>query len=294
VPKVSENEILNEAKAGSERLIRDLSGEWWLTLEPEVAELLGSLFHYLATGLKNTKKLEKQGTVEQVLESLSSWADQKASKSPSTAKIKAAQQKIASEKVQFPSSKEASNKGDRVRVKKEILDEEKVSRSIEAIKEQSTKNSGHLEQLTLLIHNAISEMVMQDEIRARGLEGKLSDVLSLQLQPIQDQATQVRLFLNALSPALDQQLGAIDSSLRSILGKLNDRVHIRDSLQILEIRQEVERFVEADLIKKVSLQLMPAIAVLKNAQGPELASAVVDLDARCLAAGLIPVERLFA
>jgi len=87
---------------------------------------------------------------------------------------------------------------------------------------------------------------------------------------------------------------SIDSSLRSILGKLNDRVHIRDSLQILEIRQEVERFVEADLIKKVSLQLMPAIAVLKNAQGPELASAVVDLDARCLAAGLIPVERLFA
>jgi hypothetical protein len=100
--------------------------------------------------------------------------------------------------------------------------------------------------------------------------------------------------LNALSPALDHKLGSIDSSLRSILEKLNDRVQIRDSVQILEIKQEVERFVEADLIKKISLQLMPAISLLKNAQGNELENALVDLDARCLAAGLIPVERLFA
>ena len=292
--KTSENEVLNEAKTGSERLIKCLSGEWWLPLDLEVAGLLGSLFHYLATGLKTTKKLEKQGTVEQVLERLSSWAEEKAASSPSTAKIKAAQQMIASSKVHVPSSKEASDKADRVKAKKRMLEDETVTRTIETIKEQSTKNTGYLEQLNLRIHDAILEIVKQSEFSARNLEGKLSDVLSVQLKPIQEQGTQVRMSLNALSPALDHKLGSIDSSLRSILEKLNDRVQIRDSVQILEIKQEVERFVEADLIKKISLQLMPAISLLKNAQGNELENALVDLDARCLAAGLIPVERLFA
>jgi hypothetical protein len=294
VSKTSDNEILNEAKTGSERLIKDLSGEWWLTLEPEVAGLLGSLFHHLATGLKNTKKLEKLGTVEQVLDKLSSWAEEKASNCPSTAKIKAVQQKIATAEVPSLSDKETSGKGERVKAKTKSIDEERVGRSIEALKEQLTKNTGHLEQLTLILRDSMSQVIQQQELRARNLEGQLSDALNLKLQPIQELGVQVQSTLNSLSPNLDQRLGSVDSNLRSILEKMSDRIHIRDAIQILEIKQEVERFVEADLIKKISLQVMPAIAVLKNAQGNELTSAVADLDIRCLAAGLIPVERLFA
>jgi hypothetical protein len=71
-------------------------------------------------------------------------------------------------------------------------------------------------------------------------------------------------------------------------------MHIRDSVQILEIKEEVERFVVSDLIRKISLAIMPAIEALKDAKSEEIPKAIDDLSVRCTNAGLIPIERLFS
>jgi hypothetical protein len=89
------------------------------------------------------------------------------------------------------------------------------------------------------------------------------------------------------------KLDLVSLKLNEIQNSLTTRIHIRDSIEILEIRQEVERFVSADLIKKISLAVMPALEALKEAQPTEITKAVNDLNTRCTNAGLIPVEKLF-
>jgi hypothetical protein len=89
------------------------------------------------------------------------------------------------------------------------------------------------------------------------------------------------------------KLDLVSQKLNEIQNSLTKRIHIRDSIEILEIRQEVERFVSADLVKKISLAVMPALEALKEAQPTEITKAVNDLNTRCTNAGLIPVEKLF-
>jgi hypothetical protein len=73
----------------------------------------------------------------------------------------------------------------------------------------------------------------------------------------------------------------------------SQRIYIRDSVQILEIKEEVERFVKSDLIRKISLTIMPLIESLKDSKPEELPRALEDLFLQCRNAGLIPTEKLF-
>ena len=56
--------------------------------------------------------------------------------------------------------------------------------------------------------------------------------------------------------------------------KSSQRIYIRDSVQILEIKEEVERFVKSDLIRKISLTIMPLIESLKDSKPEELPRAL--------------------
>ena len=90
-----------------------------------------------------------------------------------------------------------------------------------------------------------------------------------------------------------KNLTNLEDKFKSFEDQLAVRMHIRDSVQILEIKEEVERFVVSDLIRKISLAIMPAIESLKDAKSEEIPRAIDDLGVRCTNAGLIPIERLF-
>jgi len=91
-----------------------------------------------------------------------------------------------------------------------------------------------------------------------------------------------------------KNLKNLENKFKSFEDQLAVRMHIRDSVQILEIKEEVERFVVSDLIRKISLAIMPAIESLKDAKSEDVPKAIDDLGVRCANAGLIPIERLFS
>jgi hypothetical protein len=72
-----------------------------------------------------------------------------------------------------------------------------------------------------------------------------------------------------------------------------NKIHIRDSVQILEIRQEVEKFVTQDILQALSKSLMPTIAMLKEVNPEDLSSALDSLEQKCKALGLLSLEDLY-
>jgi hypothetical protein len=74
----------------------------------------------------------------------------------------------------------------------------------------------------------------------------------------------------------------------------SQRIYIRDSVQILEIKEEIEKFVKSDLIRKISLAIMPTIESLHEAKAEEMPKLLEDLYSQCCKAGLIPTEKLFS
>jgi hypothetical protein len=264
VAKTSEDENhVAAATTGGQRVIKELSGDWWLAFQPEVAGLLGSLLHHLATGIKAAKLPNKAGTVEPVLDNLSRWADDKATNSPSTAKLKASREKVASNEEALPVVKQTSVAGDRIKTKPKSQGEGQISRSIDALAEQLAKNTAQLERITSDLRHGVTREAEQWDVHARRLADQLSEVFSSSLRALHEQGTQVQAVVNQLSPEVARQFASVEARLKAIEGGMGNRVHIRDTIHILEIKQEVERFVEADLIRKISLQVMPVWAPMQ-------------------------------
>jgi hypothetical protein len=298
--KVKKNSDDESQKIGLSRLTKALSGEWWASLNREEAEKLESLLNYLATSFTSaiTSKKEAKNSaaidaVELILASLATWADRTSPKSPSTSKIKDAVESAAvkSEKTLAVKAEDVNGQ-ERAKRDTRSAAESKLQRSVDGLTEQISKLGRQVDQLETGLHHLINGGVEHKKI-SQELAVHASSVRS-QLQTLHQIGMQIQSTGAALTTALSQGFTSLDLRLMAIEGKLDQRIHIRDTIHILEVKQDVERFVEADLIKKISKQVMPALGLVKDASSTDLPRSIADLESRCIAAGLIPLDRLFA
>ncbi len=299
--KVSKASDVETAKTGSGRLLKALSGDWWASFDREETEKLGSLLHHLATSLvdavaekKKAKNPAAIDAVDVVLSKLSEWTDMAAPTSPSALKIKEASVKSAAlraAKASVGVPEDASGKERPTRETRSAA-ETKLQRSVDGLAEQVSKVATQIEHLQAGVHHLLTK-VPESRNLLQDIAEQVSSMRS-QLRALHQIGLQIQEAGAELASALSHRFETLDSRLLAIEGKLDQRIHIRDTIHILEIKQEVERFVEADLIKKISKQVMPALSLVKDAAPADLPRSVADLESRCLSAGLIPLDRLFA
>ena len=298
VKKNSDDEPLK--MFGGARLTKALSDNWWVSLNREEAEKLESLLNYLATSFTNAIKDKKEtknaaaiDAVEQVLAGLATWADRVTPKSPSTLKIKDAVKNavVKSEKTLADTAHDVNGQERTKRDSRSAADN-KLQRTVDSLSDQIGKLGRQIDQLETGLQHLLNGAVEHKKI-SQELVDQASSVKS-QLQTLHQIGMQIQSTGTALTTALSQGFASLESRFLAIEEKLDQRIHIRDAIHILEVKQDVERFVEADLIKKISKQVMPALGLVKDASSADLPRSIADLEARCIAAGLIPLERLFA
>jgi hypothetical protein len=298
VRKVSDVE---PPKIGSGRLTKVLSGDWWVSFDRDEAEKLESLLNHLATSLATAIAEKKKGknpapidAVDLVLANLSTWAERTTPTSPSTSKIKSASVRSATLKSEKTSlgGTEDTNGQDRPKRDARSAADAKLQRTVDGLSEQITKVGSQIEHLEAGLHHLLNRAAEHKNL-SQELANQVSVVRS-QLQSIHQIGVQIQAAGAELASVLGHSFASLDSRLLAIEGKLDQRIHIRDTIHILEVKQDVERFVEADLIKKISKQVMPALGLVKDAASIDLPRSIADLESRCLAAGLIPLDRLFA
>lgn len=79
-------------------------------------------------------------------------------------------------------------------------------------------------------------------------------------------------------------------------GRIDNRIDLKDASQVLELRNEIERFVHSSLLYTMSKQIMPTMEILKSKIDefcPAVSDIAADLDSRCIQAGLISTDNLF-
>jgi hypothetical protein len=301
VGKVSKASDVETAKIGSGRLLKALAGDWWDSFERAEADKLESLLNFLASSLstavaekKKVKNPAAIDAVQMVLDHLSLWADKVTPASPSALKIKEASVKNAAlqaAKASAGGPEDATGKERPTRETRSAA-ETKLQRSVDGLAEQVSKVASQIEHLQAGVHHLLTK-VPESRNLLQDIAEQVSSMRS-QLQALHQIGLQIQEAGAELASALSHRFETLDSRLLAIEGKLDQRIHIRDTIHILEIKQEVERFVEADLIKKISKQVMPALSLVKDAAPADLPRSVADLESRCLSAGLIPLDRLFA
>jgi len=117
---------------------------------------------------------------------------------------------------------------------------------------------------------------------------------------------QINQVTNNLNSMTEQVSGAQkllfehDGHLREIVSKLTrleeaekTKIHLRDSIQILEIRRDIERFVTEDLLLRVSKAIMPYIGAMKELDEEGFREALDNLEEQCKTAGLYSVDKLY-
>lgn len=124
----------------------------------------------------------------------------------------------------------------------------------------------------------------------------LQRALEQRLQELLDKLIEIENTQNKALDLLQEQVSLsqnISTQISNIERDSQNRIHIRDSVQILEIRQEVERFVTQDILQALSKSIMPTIATLKDVDSKDLCSALDSLEQKCKALGLLSLEDLY-
>ncbi len=296
----TELSIEDESKAlklALDRLNKTSQSDWAKNIGKNEAELIAKLFNLLATFIADVDKKTSEvitKPIPNLLGKIEIWLEDKdvAPKASADLKKRLIEE---SEKLQKIIVEAKSTT-----VKSQTKPAREGSSSIEAgtNKNIAKLNSDvlHVNEAVLTIRsntvdllnlaNANFPLLVNAQNSLAELISEVPEVMTQELAHLNTTNQQDRTITSNKLEDLSNKLNAIQDS-------LSTRIHIRDSIQILEIRQEVERFVSADLIKKISLAVMPALEALKEAQPSEITKALNDLNTRCTNAGLLPVEKLF-
>lgn len=296
----SDQPLEDESKAlilALDRLSKSSQSDWAKNIGRNESELIAKLFNLLATFITDVDKKKSEviaKPIPNLLNKIDVWLMDKEVAPKASADMKKRLieeseklQKIAIDAKSTPvksqtknikegsSSTEASTQKNITKINNDLL---QINESVIAIR------SNAVDLLNLSNVNFPALIAAQ-----HSLADLISEIPQVMIQEFLRQNNSLQQDKEITSNKLD----LVSQKLNEIQNLLTTRIHIRDSIEILEIRQEVERFVSADLIKKISLAVMPALEALKEAQPTEITKAVNDLNARCTNAGLIPVEKLF-
>jgi len=293
-PLEDESKVL---KLALDRLSKSSQSDWAKNIGRNESELIAKLFNFLATFItdvdkKNSEVIAKP--IPNLLNRIDVWLQDKdvAPKASADLKKRLIEE---SEKLQQIAIDAKSTP-----VKSQTKNTKEGSSSTEASTQKNiTKINNDLFQINeslLAIRSNAVDLLNLSNVNFPALiaaQHSLADLISEIPQVMTQELTRQNNSLQQDKEITSNKLDLVSQKLNEIQNSLTTRIHIRDSIEILEIRQEVERFVSADLIKKISLAVMPALEALKEAQPTEITKAVNDLNTRCTNAGLIPVEKLF-
>jgi len=120
---------------------------------------------------------------------------------------------------------------------------------------------------------------------SRSTDQELSK-LSLRVGPIGDS-------LALIIESLKGQKDSVETLSARLAEMEKTKIDIRESTQILELRQDVERFVSQDILNSLSKSIMPLLAALKEKPTSDLGDALGMLEEKCKAVGLLGVEDLY-
>jgi hypothetical protein len=296
----SDQTLDDESKAlrlALDRLNRTSQSDWAKNIGKNESELIAKLFNLLATFIADVDKKTTEVVAKPIpnlLNKIDVWLQDKEVAPKASADLKKRLieeseklQKIAIDAKSIP-------------VKSQTKNTKEVSSSTEASTQKNiTKINNDLFQINesvLAIRSNAVDLLNLSNVNFPALiaaQHSLADLISEIPQVMTQELVRQNNLLQQDKEITSNKLDLVSLKLNEIQNSLTTRIHIRDSIEILEIRQEVERFVSADLIKKISLAVMPALEALKEAQPTEITKAVNDLNTRCTNAGLIPVEKLF-
>ena len=296
----SDQTLDDESKAlklALDRFNRNSQSDWTKNIGKNESELIAKLFNLLATFIADVDKKTTEVVAKPIpnlLNKIDLWLQDKdvAPKASADLKKRLIEE---SEKLQRIAIDAKS-----APVKSQTKNTKEGSNSTEASTQKNiTKINNDLFQINesvLAIRSNAVDLLNLSNVNFPALiaaQHSLADLMSEIPQVMTQELTRQNNSLQQDKEITSNKLDLVSQKLNEIQNSLTTRIHIRDSIEILEIRQEVERFVSADLIKKISLAVMPALEALKEAQPTEITKAVNDLNTRCTNAGLIPVEKLF-
>ena len=284
-------------KLALDRLNRTSQSDWAKNIGKNESELIAKLFNLLATFIADVDKKTTEVVAKPIpnlLNKIDVWLQDKdvAPKASADLKKRLIEESEKLQKIAIDAKS--------IPVKSQTKNTKEVSSSTEASTQKNiTKINNDLFQINesvLAIRSNSVDLLNLSNVNFPALiaaQHSLADLISEIPQVMTQELTRQNNSLQQNKEITSNKLDLVLQKLNEIQNSLTTRIHIRDSIEILEIRQEVERFVSADLIKKISLAVMPALEALKEAQPTEITKAVNDLNTRCTNAGLIPVEKLF-
>jgi plasmid maintenance system antidote protein VapI len=298
--EAQEQNALQEIEFSVTRLKAVCEKKWWLGLTADEQLIFGKLFGRIATvaqGIEAKSEPKFKAPLAPMLDTLSNWVSDIPKLSPANSKsaieIKEKLDKQVALVETTPLPVESSVSGPKSKNPSASAIDPKIINKM-------TQIESRFEELQKQINSNLS--ISRNILEQEGLyfeENK--NLYQVSLKAIADQVINVSSISEKQAVIIKDSMKESSENLKNLENKfklfeeqLAVRMHIRDSVQILEIKEEVERFVVSDLIRKISLALMPAIEALKDAKSEEIPKAIDDLGIRCANAGLIPIERLFS
>lgn len=304
----------------AERLQVAIQRDWASRLNKNQLEVFNHLFGTLATlfeqldseiedGVSEMRAEYRKNPVARYLRTLNTWLEKSVSELKYDSEIATDLPKELVEKLQnltiaesqrlesskYQDKKKRKNFEGSSQLPEGVTDLKRIEKLTATLRDPIVLLQGELKQLKTEVH-ALSKTGHEASFELQML------VKSLLLQQ-QKTGTEIVRLLNALTEhmtKLQDFSSGHNATSNEILLKLKNieqsektKIHLRDSIQVLEIRRDVERFVAEDLLHKVSRAIMPHIQAMRDLDKSQLESAIKSLEEKCNAAGLYSVDTLY-
>jgi len=292
----------NNIKDSIERLSKLNEKTWWKQATIQDQTIIAALFHRISTisdCLEEKKLPHINQVVKSFLDSLNGWV------TTNVSEIKEINTTEIAKKFG-----DQSNRLENIKVEetvKQLTDKKpkpKNSESISALSRKILSIESKLDSVSKLNQehfDFVKDNGLYERSQFEAIVNPMSQIaitIENQSQIINNTIDKSNLSNNELIKTLSENMMNLitqyDDLKNELKSELSKKIHIRDSIQILEIREDVEKFVASDFIKKVSLAIIPAVEALKDSSPDEVPKAILELESRCMSAGLIPIERLFS
>ncbi len=297
-------------KMAGERTIKNLQFEWWKNIDKENSKFIEGLINRIATVIKDitpknndvNNKNRKININSEILNKIQDWIEKESPKDFDDY-IKNLKRQIQNLKEikenEFEKDlleKQTSNvKKSNNKMKKDEHENNnpKQTHNLEKLEEKINKNFLNISTMieTILRNNEAEKIQIENYYNARVEELNLSIEKLEKLAKENQRQNSGYLIEIKDSNALTKS--EIKTELNSIQEKMKQKIDIKESMQILEIKTEIERYTTSEMIIKISKVIMPIIASIKTQDGMQDHEGIKLLEEKCLSLGLLSIERIY-
>jgi len=287
----------------SDLYIKRFSESWWKNLDKENAKFISTLLNRITTviGTITDKPGEKanpkliENFPQEVLQKIEGWIDSEIpkdhKKNLDTLKLKIKGLKETKQAEAEIKSLVAETTTKPAKETRKSQDKEKLSndKNYEKIEEKLELNTRKISDLIYLIENEKNKAENKNKIDQETSSKLLGELLSDHKKDNDESFKEIKSTIKNLEK-YSEDLKHISNL---IMEKNSERINIKETLQFLEIKNEIERYIASEIIIKVSKAIMPLIETMKDAPKESYSQSIKTLEEKCLAAGLLSVERIY-